>query len=386
MAVSKRMLCGQYAQSSGHAPVLIDSSVETCTAFGSKFCRCTHCAEYRRSLNGSSNSASTSRLRPVGARLDVTRTPLGSPRGPARVSFSSADIRRSLPARLPRDDGASQTPRERCQPRGRRLGLRALAQLVRRELPGLRRALARRLLRRLRRGASRACRTPARAAGSRGPWRAARARRRPGTSTPCVAPFSYGPPLDHYVHALKYRGARSLGRAFALLLAPALAHCAATSMRSWRCRCIARACASAATTRRRRSRARSAARCACRRSSAASRAVSRRRRRRGRARASGARAWRGRFASQRDLDGPAHRDRRRRRHDGRHRQRARRRAASRRRGALRRVRRGANAGAGRPLRRGTCSRAGCRRKRRRRARRCSRKARNDWTMSRSLMR
>ena len=30
------------------------------------------------------------------------------------------------------------------------------------------------------------------------------------------------PPLDHYVHALKYRGARLLGRAFALLLAPAL--------------------------------------------------------------------------------------------------------------------------------------------------------------------
>jgi ComF family protein len=37
-----------------------------------------------------------------------------------------------------------------------------------------------------------------------------------------VAPFSYGPPLDHYLHALKYRGARSLGRAFALALEPAL--------------------------------------------------------------------------------------------------------------------------------------------------------------------
>jgi ComF family protein len=36
-----------------------------------------------------------------------------------------------------------------------------------------------------------------------------------------VAPFSYQPPLDHYVHAFKYRGARALGRAFALLLAPA---------------------------------------------------------------------------------------------------------------------------------------------------------------------
>lgn len=38
-----------------------------------------------------------------------------------------------------------------------------------------------------------------------------------------VAPFSYAPPLDHYLHALKYGGSRSLGRAFALLLAPALA-------------------------------------------------------------------------------------------------------------------------------------------------------------------
>jgi ComF family protein len=37
-----------------------------------------------------------------------------------------------------------------------------------------------------------------------------------------VAPFSYAAPLDHYLQALKYRGARSLGRAFALLLAPYL--------------------------------------------------------------------------------------------------------------------------------------------------------------------
>ena len=37
-----------------------------------------------------------------------------------------------------------------------------------------------------------------------------------------VAPFSYEPPLDHYLHALKYRGARHLGRALALTLAPAL--------------------------------------------------------------------------------------------------------------------------------------------------------------------
>jgi ComF family protein len=37
-----------------------------------------------------------------------------------------------------------------------------------------------------------------------------------------VAPFAYGPPLDHYVHALKYRNARAMGRAFALLLEPSL--------------------------------------------------------------------------------------------------------------------------------------------------------------------
>ena len=33
-----------------------------------------------------------------------------------------------------------------------------------------------------------------------------------------VAPFRYGPPLDYYVHALKYRGSRLIGRALALLL------------------------------------------------------------------------------------------------------------------------------------------------------------------------
>jgi len=38
-----------------------------------------------------------------------------------------------------------------------------------------------------------------------------------------VAPFSYGPPLDHYVQALKYHRARAMGRAFALLLATELA-------------------------------------------------------------------------------------------------------------------------------------------------------------------
>lgn len=37
-----------------------------------------------------------------------------------------------------------------------------------------------------------------------------------------AAPFAYTAPLDHYVHALKYRRARLLGRAFALLLTPSL--------------------------------------------------------------------------------------------------------------------------------------------------------------------
>jgi ComF family protein len=36
------------------------------------------------------------------------------------------------------------------------------------------------------------------------------------------APFVYAAPLDHYLHAFKYRGARALGRAFATLLAPIL--------------------------------------------------------------------------------------------------------------------------------------------------------------------
>jgi ComF family protein len=37
-----------------------------------------------------------------------------------------------------------------------------------------------------------------------------------------LAPFAYAAPLNHYVHALKYRGSRTLGRAFALLLVPDL--------------------------------------------------------------------------------------------------------------------------------------------------------------------
>jgi ComF family protein len=36
------------------------------------------------------------------------------------------------------------------------------------------------------------------------------------------APFVYAPPLAHYLHAFKYRGARGLGRAFGVLIAPDL--------------------------------------------------------------------------------------------------------------------------------------------------------------------
>jgi ComF family protein len=39
-----------------------------------------------------------------------------------------------------------------------------------------------------------------------------------------AAPFAYCAPLDRHIHALKYRGARRLGRAFALLLAEHVAH------------------------------------------------------------------------------------------------------------------------------------------------------------------
>jgi ComF family protein len=42
-----------------------------------------------------------------------------------------------------------------------------------------------------------------------------------------VAPFAYAPPLDRFVRHLKYSGARPLGRAFGLLLAPAVRAAAA---------------------------------------------------------------------------------------------------------------------------------------------------------------
>lgn len=44
----------------------------------------------------------------------------------------------------------------------------------------------------------------------------------PWRLTAVVAPLVYSPPLDHYVRALKYRQARALARALALLVAPQL--------------------------------------------------------------------------------------------------------------------------------------------------------------------
>ncbi len=59
-------------------------------------------------------------------------------------------------------------------------------------------------------------------AGSRCPPCAARARGLAWHVDAVVAPFEYAAPLDGYVQALKYRGARHLGRALGLLLAPAV--------------------------------------------------------------------------------------------------------------------------------------------------------------------
>lgn len=41
-----------------------------------------------------------------------------------------------------------------------------------------------------------------------------------------LAPLAYTSPLDYYIHALKYRGARVMGRALGLLLASSLRHAA----------------------------------------------------------------------------------------------------------------------------------------------------------------
>jgi hypothetical protein len=61
--VSWRTLCGQYAQSSGQAPVLMDSSVLTWTSWPGKRSRCTPWARYSSSNRGRSNRARTSSRR-----------------------------------------------------------------------------------------------------------------------------------------------------------------------------------------------------------------------------------------------------------------------------------------------------------------------------------
>jgi ComF family protein len=58
--------------------------------------------------------------------------------------------------------------------------------------------------------------------GLRAPVARCPRRRAPWHVEAVQAPFAYAPPLDHYLHALKYRGARGLGRAFGALIAPAL--------------------------------------------------------------------------------------------------------------------------------------------------------------------
>ena len=363
------MLCGQYAQSSGQAPVLIDSNVETCTAFGSKCLPMHPLRRIQQIVERQLEQRRDFGLRPVAARLgrDATRA---SPRT-AVVSFSSADIRRSLSTARRARRWSITTPASAVNRAEAPWFTDCFRTLFVESCPacgaGLRRVVSAASVL----PNSRASATPCRRCGLARPVALlpARAARR-GTSTPCSRRSRMQPPLDHYVHALKYRGARTLGRAFALLLAPRASRAVrATSTRSSRCRCIARAYASAATTRRTRSRERwpRARRCRAR---ARHRARARLRRQTGQG-ARERRASVARGVSRRARPyGPAHRDRRRRRHDRRHRQCARRRAAGQ--PARRAVSRSPSRGLPSPVRAGTCSRARCRRIRRRRTTRCSR--------------
>src|SRR5690606_28885619 len=87
------MLCGQYLQSSGQAPVLMDNSVETCTALGLKNCRCTLWALNTRSLNGKANKACTS------ASVQSVRTAdcgMGTPKTAMDKVLGSVTTRHSL--------------------------------------------------------------------------------------------------------------------------------------------------------------------------------------------------------------------------------------------------------------------------------------------------
>ena len=66
-----RAACGQYAQSSGHPPVLTERSEQSCTLLSPKFARWTVCARKMRSISGKSWSARTSGsviMRAVGSR------------------------------------------------------------------------------------------------------------------------------------------------------------------------------------------------------------------------------------------------------------------------------------------------------------------------------
>ena len=315
-------------------------------------------------MNGSSNSASTS------ACVQSLR---GSAvmRAPSAVSFEIADIRRSLATRLARDAGASQTAARAVNRKEEPWFTASCESLFAESCPacgwpsagGFCGVCAARVHAR-----PDACRRCGLAAARRA---AARARRSRGTSMPSSRRSRTRPPLDHYLHALKYRGARSLGRAFALLLAPAPA-----TRRARRRRARGRAAASRAAARARlQPSARDRAHARPRASGAGARArhrrgAPRRRRRPGRARASGAPAWRGRFASSAISRA------------GRSRSST---TSSRRappsmrspRSCAPPAQRAASCSPWRGrrstrLKAGTCSRAGCRRRPRRRARRCSR--------------
>ncbi len=185
-----------------------------------------------------------------------------------------------------------------------------------------------------------------------------------------VAPFAYAPPLDHHIQQLKYAGARSLGRAFGLTLAPAVRDACsdvdvlvAVPLHPTRLR--ERGYNQAIEIARSLSRAldlplllRGIERRHASPSQTGGSAVQRR--------ASVAAAFRVARSRRRS----SHRDRRRRDHDGRHRQRAGRGATRRRRGALHR-RSPPRARRKRRVSRGTGSRARCRRTRRRPPTRCS---------------
>ena len=155
---SKRMLCGQYAQSSGHAPVLIDSSVETCTAFAIEVLPMHPLRRVQQIVERQLEQRRDLRLGPVAARLRRSRDA-------ARRFFLECRHSRSLPGRLARDDGASQTLASAVNRREASWFTAPCAGWFVESCPACGGPSERRLLHRLRRRASRACATPCRRCG-----------------------------------------------------------------------------------------------------------------------------------------------------------------------------------------------------------------------------